>query len=130
MFEPIHGEYSIKLIGNIVYCDYSHGFNKAGVIAITEEMLRVAEPVKEWVMLQRPEPSAGITSDAIETMYRGYIKLQQSGCLGVGIVDNSIFVRAGNFPKDGPLTMPIHIHKDEKVLMAYLNDILRDNTLA
>jgi hypothetical protein len=129
MLEPVHGKFSVYRQGNTVYCDYSYGFNAAGVKAITEEILSVAKPLKQWVLLQRPEPSAGITYDAIELMYQCYVSLQRAGCLAVGLHENSIFVHSGRFRKDGELTMPITINKDIPTLVDFLNQTLEKHNI-
>lgn len=129
MFEPVHGKFSVYWQGNTVYCDYSDGFNAKGVKAITEEILRVAKPLKQWVLLQRPEPSAGITYDAIELMYQCYVSLQRAGCLAVSLHENSIFVHSGRFRKDGELTMPIFIDKDIPTLVDFLNQTLEKHNI-
>ena len=129
MQDPVHGSFKVWLEGHLVYCDYAEGFNAAGVRAITEDILRVAAPVKKWVMLQRPEPSAGITYDAIELMYQSYVQLQRAGCLAVGLHENSIYVHSGRFRKDGELTMPIVIDKDIPKLMDFLNQTLAKNKI-
>ena len=121
MSQPVHGEFTVRMAGNIVYCDYSQGFNAAGINAIYSEILRVTEHCDAWVMLQRPAPSAGLTPEAIDAMYEGYIKLQNAGCLAVAVVDNSMFVHAVSFPRDGTLTLPFMIDKDEQALMEYLH---------
>ena len=126
---PIHGQFQVYSDGDLLYCDYSEGFNQAGVIAITQEILQAARPHRQWVLLQRPEPSAGITQDAIPIMYQGYLQLQEAGCLAVALVENSMFVRAGNFPKEGPLTMPIFIDKDEGLLLRRLESIANQHGL-
>jgi len=125
MHEPLHGEYSLSLQGQLVICDYSEGFNRTGVIALRDNILELVKPLKKWVLFQRPQPSAGVTQDAIGDMYQAYVRLQHAGCLAVGIVDNSIFVHAGNFPKNGELQIPIQINKDEAQLLAFLSTTLK-----
>ena len=129
MLETVHGKFSVYRQGNTVYCDYSEGFNIAGVKAITEEILRVAKPLKQWVLLQCPEPSAGITYDAIELMYQCYVTLQRAGCLAVGLHENSIYVHSGRFSKDGELRMPIVIDKDIPKLTDFLNQTLEKHNI-
>ena len=128
-FDAAHGEFTVTSQGNFIYCDYSQGFNKEGVKAITTEILRVAQPHDQWVLLQRPAPSAGITVDAIPDMYQSYVKLQDAGCLAVGLHDNTIYVRAGKFDKNGPLTIPIVIDKDIPTLVEFLQNTLRQHGL-
>lgn len=121
--EPVHGRYQLGLNKNRVTCVYSEGFNVTGVKQLTNDLLRMTAGLSYWVLFQRPEPSAGIIQDAIPEMMQGYVKLQQSGCLAVGIVERSIFVFAGipYHPKE--LVMPINIHPDESKILRWLDEI-------
>lgn len=118
--EPVHGHWELHLDGDVMVCHYGSGFNIAGVNAITRDMVALASSLDNWVLLQIPAADTGITFEAIEPMYHGYLALQAAGCLAVGIVDNSPFVRAGNFNGRPELSMPIRIDDRQRALEEWL----------
>ena len=126
-FQQAHGVYSLRLEGNIVFCDYAEGFNIQGVIELKQELLALTSSLKYWVLYQLPESSAGITQDAIVEMMNSYVELQNTGCLAVAIVERSPFVRAGSPYRPEQLTMPININKDADYLYDWLVGFLPDN---
>ncbi|MDA8621020.1 hypothetical protein N9L48_00060 [Psychrosphaera sp.] len=123
-FQQAHGVYSLRLEGHIVYCDYAEGFNIQGVIELKQDLLAITENLSYWVLYQLPEPSAGITQDAIIEMMNSYVELQKAGCLAVAIVERSQFVRAGSPFRPDQLTMPINIDKDADYLLEWLTAFL------
>lgn len=122
--EAAHGSYALSFSEGVLYCDYSDGFNKAGVKKLVAEMLSMMSHESHWVLYQKPEPSAGITHDAIKDMMAGYVALQNAGCQAVAIVENSVFVTAGIPYHPDELTMPIKIDKDERLLLEWVKEFL------
>lgn len=118
--EPIHGTYSLEKRENLIICFYSEGFNLAGVKALTNDILALANGLELWALYQKPDSTAGIVHDAIEEMMNGYVKLQNAGCVAVAIQENSIFVRAGTPHRPPTLRMPIKIDKSEEDLLLWL----------
>ncbi|WP_100656399.1 hypothetical protein [Alteromonas flava] len=121
--EPIHGRYQLHLSGVRLICDYAEGFNLPGVKRITNDMLQATTHLSSWVLLQRPEASAGITQEAIPAMMQGYVQLQNAGCKAVAIVDRSIFVHAGIPYHPRELIIPIRIEQNETKLIQWLDEI-------
>jgi hypothetical protein len=120
MKESPHGQYTLRLSGRKVVCYYSDGFNVSGVRELIRGILTLTEDLDEWVLYQRPEPSAGIAHEAINEMMQGYLEFQKTGCLAVAILDRTIFVRAGIPYHPEQLTMQIKIDNDEELLLSWL----------
>lgn len=119
-----HGHFELSLEGCIVHCHYSDGFNQAGIQELANAVLSIASSLERWVLFQHPDPSAGITNDAIETMMDSYLAFQQAGCLAAAVVENSPFVYAGKGRQPEALTMPIKIHKDSELLLNWLRSVI------
>jgi len=119
--DSAHGNYSLSLQRQTVYCDYADGFNLSGVRKLTLDILSLTTSLNEWVLFQRPTESAGVTHDAIGEMMAGYLAFQEAGCKAVGIVENSIFVHAGSPHRPSSLTMPFMIDKDEAKVQHWLS---------
>ena len=125
--EPIHGTYSLEKRGNLIVCFYSEGFNLAGVKAITNDILALAEDLDLWALYQKPDSTAGIVHNAIKAMMDGYVRFQNAGCVAAAIQENSIFVRAGTSHRPHTLKMPIKIDKSEEELLLWLQAQLSVN---
>ncbi|MFC3094493.1 hypothetical protein DRW07_13610 [Alteromonas sediminis] len=126
MQETAHGNFSIEVDGRLLINRYSEGFNIVGINALTSALLDAAKSLDKWVLLQLPEPSAGLTNDAIPVMLHAYNQLQKAGCVAVGLHDNSLFVRAGYTHKGITVTLPFLIDKEESKLRSWLMARLDD----
>ena len=78
-----HGEFSIKVEGNVVHAYASEAFNTEGAAAFFNAVMKQGRPLGRWVLQVHISEDAGITPEVMEFTVKEIAGLNALGCLGI-----------------------------------------------
>ncbi|NMP29992.1 hypothetical protein HII17_00335 [Thalassotalea sp. M1531] len=124
MRELAHGDYELKLEGNIVHCFPKGGFNRTGIIALRSEIIALAPKNQSWVLFEHPLSEAGLTPDGATELYSSYTLFEKMGCKAVALEICSTWQYIIEKLLTDELTIPVYFDNDSHILTAKLNQVL------
>ena len=86
-----HGEYSLKLVKNILHVYPIGGFNGEAIIAFRKDIQKTAPINKDWVLIEHPKNLAALTPEAAKELSMHYSQLEKIGCKAIGIEVNKFW---------------------------------------
>ncbi|GEA11125.1 hypothetical protein [Alteromonas sp. KUL49] len=122
-----HGDYKIKVSGNIVHTFPVGGFNSEGIEELHKDILAKA-PKNSWVLFEHPFNTAGLTPEAVDEIVRSYQCFETNRCLAIALELSSTWQRLFETSIVEHLNIPVYLGSSGESLEHKLVEKLSENT--
>ncbi len=120
-----HGEFDLKLTGNVVHTFPVNGFNEFGIQRIRAAILDLAKGLEKWALFEHPKSLAGLTPEASEEISRSYEEFSDRGCVLIALEISPVWGEVIRKSLGNDFPIPVHFDTNAEQL-----DQLIDNRLS
>lgn len=105
-----HGDFELKIIGNVIHTYPMSGFNEFGIQRIRKAILELAEGLESWALFEHPKSLAGLTPEASVEIAKSFEEFSQKGCVMIALEISPVW--EGVIRKSLETVIPIPVHFD------------------
>lgn len=68
---------------NILHTYLFNGFDASSIEYCFQQINAITQNLDKWILVSHPDESAGLTPNGIQALIKGYNELQNMGCVGI-----------------------------------------------
>ncbi len=84
-----HGNFQIKVVGNVIHTFASDGFNEYGIARYRQQVLALTKCLTTWQLYEHIGDSSGLTPEAVSELTKTYQSFASNGCMAIAVEINS-----------------------------------------